>query len=337
MTGYKGRFAKEPPLEFFAQDDWYEQMFMKHGDPRTNDLFLMKTPEPMLIIVAIYLAVVFIGPRVMANRPPMNLRGLIVVYNFAMVALSSYMCAEFLLTTTSMGYSYACQGVDWSYSTEPTSARLVHASWLFFISKIIELADTIFFILRKKNSQVTFLHVYHHSTMIINWWMAAKYLPVGQSFLVGMINSWTHAVMYVYYGLAAVGPSMQKYLWWKKHMTTLQLIQFVAVISHTSYNKFVRTDCDYPYLYNSIVFYYTWSMVALFSHFFYNTYVSSKRRHALGVVPVDKGAECTKNGHVGECGEHMGNGYNGISVKQTSPDVTENNNSTSGVMHRKKL
>lgn len=38
----------------------------------------------------------------------------------------------------------------------------------------------VFFILRKKNNQVTFLHVYHHATMIINWWMAAKYVPVGQ-------------------------------------------------------------------------------------------------------------------------------------------------------------
>ena len=38
----------------------------------------------------------------------------------------------------------------------------------------------VFFILRKKDNQVTFLHVYHHATMILNWWMAAKYIPVGQ-------------------------------------------------------------------------------------------------------------------------------------------------------------
>jgi len=44
------------------------------------------------------------------------------------------------------------------------------------------------------------------------------------AFFVGMVNSWIHAVMYFYYGLAAIGPSMQKYLWWKKHMTTLQLV-----------------------------------------------------------------------------------------------------------------
>jgi len=49
------------------------------------------------------------------------------------------------------------------------------------------------------------------------------------AFFVGMINSWIHAVMYIYYGLAAIGPSMQKYLWWKKHMTTLQLVIIVSL------------------------------------------------------------------------------------------------------------
>lgn len=44
-----------------------------------------------------------------------------------------------------------------------------------------------------------------------------------------MINSWIHAVMYVYYALAAMGPRMQKYLWWKKHMTTLQLVSSILL------------------------------------------------------------------------------------------------------------
>lgn len=38
----------------------------------------------------------------------------------------------------------------------------------------------IFFILRKKHSQVTFLHVYHHATMIFNWWLGVKYVAGGQ-------------------------------------------------------------------------------------------------------------------------------------------------------------
>lgn len=38
--------------------------------------------------------------------------------------------------------------------------------------------------------------------------------------------------MYAYYGLAAVGPQMQPYLWWKRYITQLQIVQFVFLILH---------------------------------------------------------------------------------------------------------
>jgi len=293
VEGYTGKFGRESTWEFLQKPDWYEQAFSTYGDVRTTSRFLLATPEPALLIVALYLLFVWLGPRLMAKRQPMNLRPLIVGYNFVLVPLSAYMSFEFFWTARQLGYSYACQGIDWSYSMDPYSIRLSRVSWLFYISKIIELADTIFFILRKKNDQVSFLHVYHHSTMIINWWMAAKYLPVGQSFFVGMINSFIHALMYAYYGLAALGPSVQKYLWWKKYMTVLQLVQFVLVISHTGYNKFVRYDCDYPSLYNTIVFYYTISMVVLFSQFYYQTYVQQCQRRAK--LTAGEGVKKTEN------------------------------------------
>lgn len=119
---------------------------------------------------------------------------------------------------------------------------------------IIELQA--FFVLRKKNNQITFLHVYHHSAMPFWYWLGAKFVPGGEStvlFLVGNVylsvfyskcmfllllffivitgylvvslNSFIHTIMYTYYLLAAFGPSMQKYLWWKKYMTKLQLVR----------------------------------------------------------------------------------------------------------------
>jgi elongation of very long chain fatty acids protein 4 len=180
ITGYKGHFGKDSVFEFFKQEDWYYKMFIKYGDPRTTNGFWLRTPEPALAAMFLYLVFVIFGPKFMENRQPMNLKRFIIVYNFVMVIVSTYMSIEFFLTSFLMGYSYSCQGVDWSYSTDPLSMRLVNISWLFFLSKVIELADTVFFILRKKNNQVTFLHVYHHVTMIFNWWMAAKYIPVGQ-------------------------------------------------------------------------------------------------------------------------------------------------------------
>ena len=38
--------------------------------------------------------------------------------------------------------------------------------------------------------------------------------------------------MYAYYMLSAMGPKYQKYLWWKQLMTTLQMVQFVAIMIH---------------------------------------------------------------------------------------------------------
>ncbi len=39
--------------------------------------------------------------------------------------------------------------------------------------------------------------------------------------------------MYTYYLVAALGPKYQKYIWWKQHMTTIQMVQFVAIMAHS--------------------------------------------------------------------------------------------------------
>ena len=37
-----------------------------------------------------------------------------------------------------------------------------------------------------------------------------------------VINSCIHVLMYGYYFLAALGPRVQRYLWWKRYLTRLQ-------------------------------------------------------------------------------------------------------------------
>ncbi len=47
------------------------------------------------------------------------------------------------------------------------------------------------------------------------------------------LNSFVHVVMYTYYALSAMGPKVQKYLWWKKYLTQFQLvIIFFQLIFH---------------------------------------------------------------------------------------------------------
>jgi len=38
------------------------------------------------------------------------------------------------------------------------------------------------------------------------------------------MNAAIHVLMYLYYGLAAFGPKIQKYLWWKKYLTIIQMV-----------------------------------------------------------------------------------------------------------------
>ena len=45
------------------------------------------------------------------------------------------------------------------------------------------------------------------------------------------MNSSVHVIMYTYYGLAAMGPEMQKHLWWKKHITHYQLVFYFIFLT----------------------------------------------------------------------------------------------------------
>jgi phosphatidylglycerophosphate synthase len=53
--------------------------------------------------------------------------------------------------------------------------------------------------------------------------------PGGHGTFSGMINTFVHTIMYSYYLLAARGQRFQKYLWWKKYLTVLQMVGFILI------------------------------------------------------------------------------------------------------------
>ncbi|XP_055568145.1 elongation of very long chain fatty acids protein 4-like isoform X1 [Falco biarmicus] len=267
------------PAELVMASTWqktqeFYNWVLESGDPRTDPWPLVHSPLPVTLLFASYLFVVALGPFYMRRRKPLKLRGLLIAYNLTMMTLSSYMFYEFLATSILDDYSYLCQPVDYSQS-ELGMRQMARVCWWFFFSKVIELLDTVFFILRKKQDQVTFLHVYHHGTMLFNWWSGVKYVPGGQAFFIGMLNSFVHIFMYGYYALASLGPQMHRYLWWKRYLTIMQLCQFVAIAAHSSYNLF--TECPFPDGFNAAVFLYILSLIALFLHFYYRTYIRGKQ------------------------------------------------------------
>ncbi|KAI8499684.1 hypothetical protein Bbelb_227350 [Branchiostoma belcheri] len=254
-----------------AFHEWAEST----SDPRTKDLPFVSSPLLTYGLVLLYLLFVWQGPRFMAKRKPFDLRWFMTPYNGVLVAWNGYIFYELLMTTfLNPGFSPVCQPVD--YSQNQTATRLARACYLFFLSKLVELIDTVVFILRKKTSQVTFLHVYHHATMPMLWFVGVRWIPGGESYFSATLNSFIHVAMYTYYLLAAVGPRLQPYLWWKRYLTTLQLIQFLAIIVHTSMAIYV--SCGFPNEYNVALILYGISHILLFGNFYNETYVDAKKK-----------------------------------------------------------
>ncbi|XP_046669192.1 elongation of very long chain fatty acids protein AAEL008004-like [Homalodisca vitripennis] len=255
--------------------DRYVNLVDSISDPRVNDWPLMSSPIPTVAMVAAYLyVVIFLGPRVMANRKPFKLNNILIVYNAAQVIFSLVMLWEHLMSGWLLEYSYKCQPVD--YSHNPSALRMASLCWWYYISKLTEFVDTLFFVLRKKDNQISLLHLYHHSLTPIETWVCVKFLAGGHGTFSNLVNNLVHVIMYFYYMMSALGPQYQKYLWWKKHLTTLQLAQFTLVFVHSA--QVLIFDCGYPKLVAAFLLVHSTIFFVLFLDFYNQAYKQSQKK-----------------------------------------------------------
>lgn len=55
-------------------------------------------------------------------------------------------------------------------------SQMLNLCLVYYLSKLTEFADTVFFVLRKKKSQITWLHLYHHSLTPMEAWLLVKFI-----------------------------------------------------------------------------------------------------------------------------------------------------------------
>lgn len=260
-------------LEYFIEKNEQWNKFVEtSSDQRIKDWMFMDTWVPSALVCILYVVFCVVGPRLMRDRKAYDLKNFMVAYNLFAFTTSGYIFYEYMMSGWLFDYSLGCQPVD--YSNSPTAMRMARTCWLFLITKFIDLLDTVFFILRKKNNQVTFLHVFHHAIMPISGWFAMKFVAGGFGSFGCCLNAFIHCVMYFYYFLTAFGDRFRKYLWWKKYMTMMQMSQFVIILIHASQLLFI--ECDYPIFF----VYWSGSLVFFFLIFFINFYVHERRRQS---------------------------------------------------------
>lgn len=164
----------------------------------------------------------------------------------------------------------------------------VRAYWmaLFTLSKIVELGDTAFIILRKR--KLIFLHWYHHVTVLYMTWIAAvDGFAAGRYFVT--INFFIHSLMYTYYALQSFGIKTKKIV--SMTITTLQILQMVAGLFIAYYaiqQLFSGKPCDASWYIIQVSLLTYGSYFVLFANYFYQTYIVSSKQGASQSKQLDK-------------------------------------------------
>ncbi|CAI6347911.1 unnamed protein product [Macrosiphum euphorbiae] len=251
----------------FEQVEHFNQWTESLSDTRTRGWWMVNSVFTTFTITLCYLLIVWLTPRFMKNHTAYSLKNILIMYNIMMIIANVFIIIELILMTTKLNYSWMCQPI--TYVNAEAELRIATAVWLYYIIKFFELLDTIFLMLRKKDNQLSFLHVYHHSTMFIFSWLGTKYVPGGSAFLPILINSAVHVIMYIYYALAAIQCS--KIFKYKKYVTIIQLAQFSFALP-LGINA-IQSGCNWPLWMKYLFVFYIITMLVLFGDFYKKNYI----------------------------------------------------------------
>uniref|UniRef100_A0A1I7X097 Elongation of very long chain fatty acids protein n=1 Tax=Heterorhabditis bacteriophora TaxID=37862 RepID=A0A1I7X097_HETBA len=218
-----------------------------------------------ITISVIYFAVIKGIQKSMENKKPFVLKTPLILWNgslaiFSIMGVMRFSEVDFIYSLVNHGwYNAIC------YSCHPND---VAAFWslLFAISKIVELGDTLFIVLRKK--PLIFLHYYHHAAVLIyTVHSGAEHTAAGRAFI--SMNYLAHSCMYSYYAIVAYGIRMPRWIF-----LMLQLIP-IRTTKISLFLLIYRCQQSMANLYLAFTIYITFAV--LFFHFFYKTYIAAPK------------------------------------------------------------
>ena len=268
---------------------------------------------------AIYLLLIYLGRKLMEGRSKYDLRTALCCWSAGLSLYSFY--AVYRIAPIAYGMVYFGGFQHAVCDTMSYIGSMGGGIWafLFPLSKLPELFDTTFIVLRKQ--KLVILHWYHHVTVFIYCWFSYAY-PISTGIWFGIVNYSVHAIMYAYYAVRASGRTPPK--WVAKSITTIQLSQmFAGIILNYLASKALLENktCEMnPFAIGISIFFYS-SYAILFSNFYYWTYVYKKA--------PKKTSEAVSNG--------IGNGHASITANGSSTSNGNTNGfSKNGCLHQSK-
>jgi len=227
-------------------------------------------------VVVAYLTFVLVGSQVFKSKAvaPIDPYMIKFVYNMSQMMMCAYMTIEagILAYRNNYGLTF-CNAYN---AAAPPVAPLL---WLFYLTKIWDFWDTIFIVIGAKWKQLSFLHVYHHTTIFLFYWLNARVNYDGAIYLTVALNGFIHTVMYTYYFVCMhtkdpkTGKSIP--IWWKSSLTMLQMVQFVTMMAQ-AFSIYFGECAGSPDRLVLIYFGYIGTLLFLFAQFYVRSYMKPK-------------------------------------------------------------
>ena len=164
---------------------------------------------------------------------------------------------------------FVCNPPDLGTAEGETVAWFI---WLYYAQKYWEYLDTVIFAMRGSFRQLSFLHVYHHVSITLVTSAFLRHDVNGDCYAAALANSLIHVFMYSHYFLSAIGVQT----WWRKSLTSMQLVQFLTIFIQAGLMWSYGPDCGYPDWTKALMLGYQLSMLVLFAQFFAASYGGKK-------------------------------------------------------------
>lgn len=266
-VGTYGLVSREYAHEMSLAIPILRQMEEKY-DPETTRAWMKEYWTISLFASVVYVVLTFAGQRLMKHRQAFHLRRPLIIWNIALCIFSTL---ALLGVTPNLLENFLSHGIVDSFCRHFGGYSSVW-SLLFALSKVVELLDTAFIVLRK--SPLIVLHWYHHASVMIWTWYYLAY-PIGITQFCLIMNCAVHSVMYLHYALRAGGVRISHIA--SKMLTSFQLLQMflgVAACLSAGWVLYSEGDCfigwaDFCYCMAMYI-----SYAVLFMNFFYHRYVA---------------------------------------------------------------
>ncbi|CAG9480565.1 long chain fatty acid elongation enzyme, putative [Plasmodium vivax] len=239
-----------------------------------------KYEKTILLISLLYIPAVLALQKVMRRRKEIEAKALKVAWNVCLSALSLMGVLLILIYDPHVLKSIILEETEYRPETRAVIS-------IFTLTKVVEYGDTVFLILKKK--KLTFLHSYHHLSVVIYCLYSQKELVSHAHYFV-FLNLVVHAIMYFYFGFIYIVPKILYKV--RQFITCLQILQMFIGIFISYYA--IRNVENQIYVKNAIAsfaLYLTYAI--LFLNFYFNNYCKNVKSnvatymisvHILGLI-----------------------------------------------------